>query len=394
MSDTLERIPILIAKLLKQEANEQELMELEDWKRASAANAAALEEMLHEGYVENGLRELEAAKRRSDQLLIAAGIPLGLGNAPAPVHKVSILHRFRWVAAAAVLVLAIGVGGYYWLQQTHSQQDLTAEVILPGGHKAMLTLADGSEVMLDSTGGLAIRQGHTAIRQQGGQLYYYTEGTPEAAGYNKLTTPIGGQFRVTLPDGTKVWLNAASSLRYPTAFTAGDRVVEVTGEAYFEVMQNATQPFKVKVNNESTTIIEVLGTDFNVNAYTDEPSITTTLLEGAVRVRAGNRQAALTPGQQAQVNKGSNIKIVNNADLSAAVAWKDGIFYFKDADLPTVLRQIGRWYNVEIVYEGAVPAQSFRGKLGRDLSLADVVEALQRSEVKCRVEGRKLIVAP
>ncbi len=215
-----------------------------------------------------------------------------------------------------------------------------------------------------------------------------------AGGYNKLTTPIGGQFRITLPDGTRAWLNAASSLRYPTAFTAGERLVEVTGEAYFEVTQNATQPFKVKVNNESTTIIEVLGTDFNVNAYTDEPSIITTLLEGAVRVRAGNRQAALTPGQQAQVSNANNIKIVNNADLSAAVAWKEGVFYFKDADLATVLRQIGRWYNVEIVYEGAVPAQSFRGKLGRDLSLADVVETLQRSEVNCRVEGRKLIVSP
>ncbi|MRG44847.1 DUF4974 domain-containing protein [Chitinophaga sp. SYP-B3965] len=416
MSDARERISELIVRLLKQEASEEEIAELESWKQASAANAAMLEAMLEEGYVANGLKELETAQKRSTAKLAEAGILLQDNNTGEAgtrsstgetgtrstderhgtsgynrktVYNQSRVRRInyrRWVAAAAVL-MALATGFYFWSQR-YLRQIPELAGITPGSTKAILTLADGSTVALDSAGNQVIRQGSTAIRQQGGQLEYDVQGASKTEHFNTLVTPRGGQFRVTLPDGSKVWLNAASSLRYPTAFINNTRTVEITGEAYFEVTQDAQKPFKVKVNNQ--TEILVLGTEFNVNAYTDEPTINTTLLEGAVRI---NTQT-LTPGQQAQVNTDGAIKLINDVDVSETVAWKNGIFSFNNADVRTVMRQMGRWYNIEINYEQAVYTAKFKGKIDRTLDLTDALEVLKKAGVNFKMEGRTLTVMP
>lgn len=401
MSDARDRIPELITRLLKQEASEEEIAELESWKQASAVNAALLDAMLREGYVVKGLKELETAQKRSTAKLAEAGILLEnnstretgtrstderhskTNNNYTRVRRIS----YRWVAAAAVL-MALATGVYFWSQRPLQQIPELAGNIAPGSTKAILTLADGTTVALDSAGNRVISQGGTAIRQQGGQLEYEVKGAPSAEHFNTLVTPRGGQFRVTLPDGSKVWLNAASSLRYPTAFINNTRTVEITGEAYFAVAPDAEKPFKVKVNDR--TEILVLGTEFNVNAYTDEPTINTTLLEGAVKI---NTQT-LTPGQQAQVNTDGAIKLVNDVDVSETVAWKNGIFSFNNADVRTVMRQIGRWYNIEIRYEQAAYTTRFKGKIGRDLDLTDALEVLKKAGVNFKVEGRTVTVMP
>lgn len=314
------------------------------------------------------------------------------GKAPA---KVAFLRHWGW--AAAVVFLLLGTGVYYWFQQT-PRTEITkaypAGDIAPGTSKATLTLSDGSKVTLDSAGNQVVQQGATAIRQQGSSLQYDTKGSGTAVAYNTLSTPRGGQFQVVLPDGTKVWLNAASAIRYPTFFSGAERLVELTGEAYFEVARNADMPFRVKINTTNT--IEVLGTSFNVNAYTEESYISTTLLEGAVRVSSGGKKVTLKPGQQAQSFADQPlVKVLEHADISKAVAWKNGLFNFQDAGLQEVMRQLSRWYDIEVIYEKGIPDLEFIGEIERSLPLSEVLKGLRMSGVNFRLEqGKRLIVYP
>ncbi|UYQ94527.1 FecR domain-containing protein [Chitinophaga horti] len=206
-----------------------------------------------------------------------------------------------------------------------------------------------------------------------------------------MSTPRGGQFRATLPDGSKVWLNAASSITYPTAFGDKERRVQVKGEVYIEVAENAQLPFFL---NASPVEIAVLGTAFNVSAYEDETHITTTLVSGSIAVNAGGRATPVKPGQQAAYAN-DVFQLNEQADVEQATAWKKGVFYFKDAGLDVVLRELARWYDVQVVYEGVVPRRSFRGEIGRDLSLQQVLKGLGDMGVKFRIEdGRRLVVTP
>lgn len=307
--------------------------------------------------------------------------------------RVRSLYRW-WSAAAAVLLLLCA--GIYFLRPSQAPVRVagvtTPTPVLPGSSKAMLTLADGSVIPLDSNGNQVISQQGTQIHLNNGQLQYQSEDYSAQTTLNTLTTPRGGQFRLTLPDGTKVWLNAASAITYPTAFRQGTREVEIKGEAYFEVAALAKMPFKVKVSPH--TSIDVLGTGFNINAYTDEPGIKTTLIQGAVKVNAGNVSRVLLPGQQALVNGPDQMKVVEHADTAAILAWKKEEFYFRDADIPTVMRQLGRWYDVTIVYAGAVPAGRFQGEIQRNLPLSDVLEGLESTGIHFRLQGRSIIVEP
>lgn len=282
----------------------------------------------------------------------------------------------RWSAAAAVLLLISG-GIYYRQLQTQDRSIVQGNGInlAPGSNKAVLTFADGTQIALDSTGNRVIG---TGVLQQGAQLQYKKNAT---ASINTLATPRGGQFQLLLPDGTKVWLNAASSIRYPTAFKGKERVVEIMGEVYFEVAQDAAKPFRVKVNN---TTIDVLGTSFNIHAYEDEPYMTTTLLDGSIRVG----DITLQPGEQLY-----NGKIVRNADLAKIMAWKNGLFNFEDAKLEDVMRQLSRWYDLKVVYEAGVPDITFWGKMSRNVTLQDVLIALKSTKVNFRLEeNRQLII--
>jgi len=250
-------------------------------------------------------------------------------------------------------------------------------------------------MLLDSLGnGVVTTQNGTKVLLQNGQLVYKTDNSVKTAiGYNTMTTPKGRQFQLVLPDGSKVWLNAASSIRYPTVFTGNERKVEVTGEAYFEVVKNSTSPFRVKINDEAE--VEVLGTHFNVNSYMNEESINTTLLEGSVSVKNSSGKLILQPGQQARVAGNEKIKLFAEVDVEKVMAWKNGVFNFQDATLEEVMRQLERWYDIDVVYEKNIPRLEFYGKMGRDLSLAAVLRGLEKSNVHFRIEdGRKLVVLP
>lgn len=301
----------------------------------------------------------------------------------------------RWVGVAAVFILVAGIS-FLWLTKKNSKVEqpvISSPVqIAPGKQGAILTLSDNTTIVLDSAGnGIIAKQNGSDVVLKDGQLIYRPKHSAGIA-YNTMSTPKGRQFRLVLPDGTKAWLNAASSLRYPTAFTGKERKVDVTGEVYFEVTKNEQMPFKVKVN-ESIEVV-VLGTHFNINSYSNETSINTTLLEGSVQIINGGEKTIIKPGQQAQINNSQKIKVVADVNLKKVMAWKDGVFDFDNASLQEVMRQLERWYDIEVVYEKGVPDIEFVGTIGRDLALEDVLKGLKLSEVNFRVEGRKLVVMP
>ncbi|MBO9153630.1 FecR family protein [Chitinophaga sp. GCM10012297] len=306
-----------------------------------------------------------------------------------PVRR---MRYWSWAAAAALLVIAAGV--YRLTEQRAAQPAATvqrADKTAPGKQGAVLTLADGSTVMLDSMGnGVVASQGGTSVVLNEGQLAYDPGENGDAGNtFNTISTPRGRQFRIVLPDGTKVWLNAASSVRYPVAFTGNTREVSITGEAYFEVAADATKPFSVHFAEKG--VVEVLGTAFNINAYTDEPSVKATLLRGSIRV---NRQRVLQPGEQADINDNNDMTVNSDEDAENAIAWKNGLFVMSSTDLPALFRQISRWYDIEVIMKGQLPHRSFGGTIGRNVGLADIIEALNIYGVNCRLDNGQLIVQP
>lgn len=414
----------LIVQYLDGTLSDDERARLMHWADQSAAHQALFAQLQQPGALRQFLKEYDAIdagaaytrwKSNLDQQLQDATQPPE-ENHPAsyipPVHRVHFLRRWGW-AAASVIVLAAGAS-FWILHQRNTKPARTAVAtadIAPGRNGAILTLADGTQVVLDSLGnGVIAQQNGAEVRLQNGQLAYDARG--EAVGailYNTMSTPKGRQFQITLPDGTRVWLNAASSIRYPTVFTGRERRVEIAGEAYFEIAKNEKMTFHVNVNNRMD--VEVLGTHFNVNAYDNETGINTTLLEGSLRITSGRaadlavkdrglqgNAVVLKPGQQAQVPASrqmtSGIKVVNNADIDKVMAWKNGLFYFDGASLAEIMRQLERWYDIEVVYEKGVPAIDFEGKMTKDIPLNGLLIALERSDVHFRIEGRRLIVLP
>jgi ferric-dicitrate binding protein FerR (iron transport regulator) len=338
-----------------------------------------------------------------------------------PVTIISIdkvrkrMFTYTGVAAAVLIVLMAGI---YWaffnkvspqkevVQKAPSSNTVT---ITPGSNKAILTLADGSAIVLDSAqnGALAQQGNVQVVKSNDGELKYLSAADsrqPATVAYNRLSTPRGGQFVLTLPDNSKVWLNAASSIKYPTVFTGNERRVEITGEAYFEIEKNPNKPFRVDIllSTGKGGSVEVLGTHFNINAYNDESSIRTTLLEGKVKIInrtsstpaiAGNKAPVfLAPGQQAQLNSNDEIKIVNNANIEATMAWKNGLFQFDDVTIQTVLHQVARWYDLEIVYERDVSQDRFQGKIYRNTDIAKLLKILELSGAHFKIEGKRIIV--
>jgi transmembrane sensor len=328
------------------------------------------------------------------------------------IKPTATIRRLGRISVAAALLLLLATGGWLALQtRTTAQQANAAPAkstpkvndIAPGSDKAILTLADGSTVALDSTGkGNLARQGNTRVIKSGdGQIQYAAIGDAEKTAdktivYNTLATPMGGQYRLKLQDGTNVWLNAGSSIRYPTAFLGNERKVEITGEAYFEIAKKTDMPFRVSVTDptagEKTTEIEVLGTDFDVNAYKDEADLKTTLIDGAVKVASGSDAVILKPSQQAIVSFGKAIRTVQLENTEETIAWKNGAFAFDGADMPAIMRQIARWYDVEVEYDGKAPADHFTGTFPRNTSLAGVLQILHASGVRLVAENKKIVI--
>lgn len=394
MTEKNHHIAVLIGKYLDNSLSSEELSALEEWINASDNNRDLFTEMTDQQQLTDHLQQYYAYD--SDRIIrkISEAVP-EFGPSPVvPIRPVLFMKKWGW-AAAAVLLLA--GGSYYWSSHEKKIAQLASNHvdIKPGTQGAILTLADGSQVVLDSmnSGIIASQKGAAVVLSNGELVYSPTSAKSIEQEYNTMTTPKGRQFQVTLPDGTRAWLNAASSIRYPTAFTANERRVEVTGEVYFEVIKNANKPFYVSIGNKAA--IEVLGTSFNVNAYDNEQSIRATLLDGSVRVlvpSAGeNSGLVLKPGQQAKVTD-KKVSLAEKEDLDKTMAWKNGLFNFDGVDLEDVMRQLERWYNIEVVYENGIPHTRFIGEMSRQIALTDLLEILKRTEVDFRVEGRKLIV--
>ncbi|MFD2918251.1 FecR family protein [Terrimonas rubra] len=394
---TPEQYKDLFERLLASDLSPADSEKIINWLSSREEDPLAAELILQQLAVTDTVTD-EATTRALENRL---SLILQTIDTAAPVKQIPFYKKTIWRAAAVFIVL-VGMGFYLFnaTQQTTAPDKPLAAVtsnaeIKPGAEGALLTLSDGSVLVLDSLGnGLVTMQNGTQVILKNGQLVYDPNNTdPATIGYNTMTTPKGRQFQLVLPDGSKVWLNAASSIHYPTLFTGDERLVEITGEAYFEVAHNAAKPFKVKVNNATT--IEVLGTHFNVNAYSNEETINTTLLEGAVRVSGTNGKTVLAPGQQARTSGDGSSKVVNAVNTGKVIAWKNGVFDFEDASLEEVMRQLERWYDIEVVYEKNIPKLEFFGKMGKDLSLDIVLRGLEKSNVHFRVEAnRKLVVLP
>jgi ferric-dicitrate binding protein FerR (iron transport regulator) len=302
------------------------------------------------------------------------------------------IRLFRAAAVAATLILLIA--GLYYYRNTRQTRDIVQAPapqqphdIAPGRTRATLTLSNGQTIALDpSSNGILGHDSGVNISNTDSVLTYKGNSDSRSLAFNTLSTAKGEQYSVTLSDGTKVWLNAASILRFPIQFTGEDRRVEVTGEAYFEVARDASKPFFISSGDMH---VQVLGTSFNINAYANEPIVRTTLLEGAVRI---NHRVDLSPHQQSRIEKGGDIKVLKDIDVDEVVAWKNGAFSFNNADITTVMRQLERWYDIEVVYEGDKPADVFYGGISRSSTLMEVLKILQASKVRFRLEGKRLIV--
>ncbi|HEV2482402.1 MAG TPA: FecR domain-containing protein [Puia sp.] len=336
--------------------------------------------------------------------LIYAGVEAGMRRErQAAVRKI---FRTGAVAAAILIPLVLG-GAYLWSLRKPaagdapvvSQRQRYKNDVQPGGDKAVLTLANGSVLVLDSSaGGLLTRQGNVrVVKTNHGQLSYMPAG-PAAGGddavrslYNTISTPRGGQFEVVLPDGSKVWLNAASSLRFPTAFTGSERRVELTGEGYFDIAKDASRPFKVGVGASE---VEVLGTEFNIMAYTDEGSMNTTLVSGAVKLKSGGHALQLKPGEQAEVKTDGSVDLDRTVDVDVVTAWKYGRFEF-NGNIKGIMRQIARWYDVDVKYKGNVSDIALGGAISRTDSVSQILKIFEMTgSIHFIIDGKTITVEP
>ncbi|MBL0884486.1 MAG: FecR domain-containing protein [Chitinophagaceae bacterium] len=394
-----DHIQELIHKYEQGRLSETEKKELDHWYHSFNDQEAVVSDM-PEGN-ESDLSERIMA--RLNQSMMAE---------KALANESMALQKRKWNMSVAVALIFILLSGslYYLMVADNSdtpkplvtKTSVPANDVAPGGTKAMLTLDDGSIIVLDTaSNGMLGQQGGAAVTKlDNGLVAYHAASKQMEKGddkvfYNTISTPRGGEYQVTLSDGTKVWLNAASSIRFPTAFRGADRQVQITGEVYFEVAHNKTQPFRVAAGKST---IEELGTHFNVNAYEDEMQVRTSLLEGAVKVYPVDdldhpQAKILKPGQQARMNKNSRrISVVNDFDTEEVIAWKNGLFVFKSEDLRSIMRQIARWYDVDVQYRGNGDLQ-FTGQITRNNNVSKVLEMLELTgEVKFKVQDKQVIV--
>jgi ferric-dicitrate binding protein FerR (iron transport regulator) len=393
MSEIL--IDITILELLHKKVKEGSLLPaeaelLENWAGSSIHHRALADRIGNSKLLLADLSERYALNSDMAWKRVAARtVEKETASLKAPVRRINVIRR--WWGAAAILLLA-GIGTYFF---TTIQKDKAPSIVenrsadIPAGKDgAVLTLADGSQVSLDSVQNATIAlQGGVTAKVVDGTLIY--EGTGNEAVYNTVSTPKGRKYRVILPDGTIAWLNAASNIRYPSAFSGAERKVELKGEAYFEVAKNNKKPFRVTINEKAE--VQVLGTSFNIKAYDNEPVVRTTLLEGSVRVRNGKEEKVLRPGEQARM--GAGIELSKEVDIDQVMAWKNGLFNFDGAGIEEIMKQLERWYDIEVIYENGIPATTFFGKISARNSLQKVLSILEKSEVKFRLEnGRQLVI--
>lgn len=384
-----ERFTYLMDRFVNKTISADEKAELRDL--LNTQDEAVLTDSGVTAWLNEPLPALDPQEDEEDtQRRVNAILSIDKSTTTSPVvHRIHFLRKWGW--AAAVLIL-LGAATYRWLAAPSTDPAVKPVAahndVAPGGNKAILTLGDGSTITLDSAAnGSLTQQGNSAVvKLAGGQLAYRPTGAAnDIVVMNTMSTPRGGQYQLTLPDGTKAWLNAASSITFPTAFITAQRKIKIKGEVYLEVAQDAAKPFIVDIDGRS--VVEVLGTSFNVNSYPDEAAIKTTLIEGSVRIKTNDRNMLLKPGQQTV-----DMQLVYDADIAQVLAWKNGVFNFENLNFREVARQLERWYDIEVVYEGNVPDIQFKGDMNRGVSLTGVLRIFTAFGVHTRIEGRKLIV--
>lgn len=393
MNQNISILSELIFKYLRGELTVEESLILQKWKEESRDNAELFESLINRQRIEEGLSAFNEASESKSR--VRQKLENSLFQKPKP-------HIFKttWFRYAASIIILLGIGSYLWNKSSKIetqvskivQTDTVTKDILPGGNRAILTLSDGRKIELTENT-INISESGMNIQNTDGRLTY---GKAKQIVFNTMSVPRGGQYQVVLPDGTAVWLNSGSSLRYPTLFNGSERIVEISGEAYFEVAKDSRKPFKVKINlpGGEWEEVEVLGTHFNINAYYDEPVIKTTLFEGSVKVNRSGRSSYIKPGQQSQSSPSDQIKIVDNANLEEVIAWKEGRFQFENADIHYVMRQLARWYDIEVSYSQNI-SKHFDGTIPRDSNLLNVLNMLELTgEVNFKVEGKKVLVIP
>lgn len=399
MKDNSQINEIIIKAITEEELSSAEKAILDQWL-VEAENNQLFEDLKNKDYVHQKLMEAHVIDVAGDKVFFEQ-----------KMAKIQSIHKrkawYRDVATAAAVLVLLTAAAFFWLNTRKTGNTVVSKEsvpiaankdITPGKTKAMLTLADGKKLVLDSavTGQLA-QQGGTVVVNENGTLIYQEKGQLQSEQFNTLSTTNGQTYGMVLADGSKVWLNAGASIRYPVAFTGSERKVEITGEAYFEVAHHINKPFIVHVStqNGSPFDVQVLGTHFNINAYNDEDVVKTTLLEGSVKIKQGDSATLLKPGQQAQVSN-SFTKVLTVANVDAVTAWKNGRFQFDKADIAVVMRQLTKWYDIEVVYEGPKPTQLFIGEMERNIMLSQVLRMLEYSVentgIQFRIEGKKLIV--
>jgi len=400
MYPELERIEALFIKYLRGDLEEAEQSELDGYMEQYPALKKLFEQIQEDPFLQTDLRIFSKMPARFRE---AADLP-PVSAAPAKPKITFKRMRFNPSRAAAVLiVLMVSLAAATYLIRSWNEQPVSGEAInsdydndVPSGsNKAVLTLADGRDILLDdSTTGLLASQSSSKIIKPDNGLLVYKPGSGEELReetvYNTIRTPRGGKYTITLPDGSKAWLNSSSSLRFPVRFDSNERVVEAEGEVYFDVAENREKPFRVKLREE--VMVEVLGTEFNVSAYEGE-QIKATLAVGKVQVSAYGKHVSLLPGQQARLAQAEGDLSVLNVNLLTEIAWKKGFFYFEEAPLETIMKSVARWYDVEVEYRQPIERTFNILMLSRDLPVSRLLKMMELTgHVKFNIEGRRIIV--
>ena len=387
----LSRLKILVEKQASKTISNDEKSELFGLLY-SKENEPEIKLLIEQVYKSTG-EEIQMREQAANEIVKWI---LKTGKKPASIVRLHNRTLYRIAAAAIILFLAIGA---YFIKSKSDDVKQVAKLemktdVAPGQEGAVLTLADGSKIILDSTQhGLIAQQGSSKVVEGEKGISYQTNSIEQKVVYNTMSTPKGRQYSLVLSDGSKVWLNAGSSIRFPSAFIGKERSVQITGEVYKKKKKNASMPFRVTVNDMT---VQVLGTHFDINSYADENYIKTTLLEGKVQVLRNGSIVELKPGQQARINRTGNqpINLVNDADLDEVMAWKNGLFHFNSSSLQEVMKQIVRWYDVDVVYQGKIPERKFDGEISRGSNLSQVLKILEETKIHYTIEDRKLIVHP
>jgi transmembrane sensor len=397
MSCTPHRLSLLFQRYYDQTATDEEVKELMEIINVSASDEA-LTSVVREMWEKLGKGENVLPVEVSDRIWNSIPLNPKDNTFDRNWQRLPSSSPAYWIrySAAAVVVILLGMASWWGFREKDSSETSRSEVLVenvePGANRASLTLGDGRVIDLGDVaiGTIALQGNRSVNKIADGRLVYDEKSNGgESNEVNVVTTPRGGQYQVLLPDGSQVWLNAASSITFPANFAGAERRVKITGEVFFDVASEMDRPFRVAFGDNE---IEVLGTQFNVSHYGDGEVSLATLVEGAISLKRGKIRRSLFPGQAASVNTDGSLEL-SAVDVESVIAWKEGFFYFKDANVQTLMKQIARWYDLDVSYQGPIPEKLLNGKVARNRSLEELMDMLQYAGLNYRINGKELIIS-